>query len=55
MEIRKTDISENIKKNYNNKLCSNCNNEICKVYGGICNKYSLYSFFKGIKKVLGGK
>ncbi len=27
-------VSENIKKYYSNPMCSQCDNDICKVYGG---------------------
>ena len=32
-------VSENIKKYYSNPMCSQYNNDICKVYGGRCKKY----------------
>ena len=31
---------KNIKENYSNEICSNCDNTICKVYGGRCSKYN---------------
>lgn len=32
-------VSENIKKYYSNPMCSQCDNDICKVYGGRCKKF----------------
>ena len=32
-------VSENIKKCYSNTICIQCDNDICKVYGGRCKKY----------------
>ena len=52
MNILKTSIEENIKKNYSNKLCSSCNNRICKIYGGRCFKYNIK---EKVKNILGGK
>lgn len=36
----KIDVEKNIKENYSNEICSNCDNTICKVYGGRCGKYN---------------
>ena len=32
-------VSKNIKKYYSNPMCSQCDYDICKVYGGRCKKY----------------
>lgn len=32
-------VNENIKKYYSNTMCIQCNNDICKAYGGRCRRY----------------
>lgn len=34
------------KTGYNNSLCANCDNDVCKVYGGRCKKYRIINFFR---------
>ena len=48
MEIKKVSVKDCISKNYSESVCKNCNNNLCKVYGGRCNRYS---FFKILKKI----
>ena len=33
-----------------NKICTKCNNGICKAYGGTCKKYRIINFFKKLFK-----
>lgn len=46
ISIYKVNTNKMIRKNYSEKMCNKCNNEICKIYGGRCKKYSLKKFFK---------
>ena len=39
LKVIKYNQSENIKKYYSDPPCSDCDNDICKVYGGRCNNY----------------
>lgn len=32
-------VSENIKKYYSDLMCIQCDNDVCKIYGGRCKKY----------------
>lgn len=50
-------LVNNIKKNYSNPMCQQCDNDICKVYGGRCEKYlrkqrcnKIVKFFKRKEK-----
>ena len=33
-------------------MCRNCDNDVCKVYGGTCKKYRKKMFFEKVKKFL---
>ena len=46
ISMYKVNTQESINKNYSEKMCTNCTNEICKVYGGRCRKYNFKNFFK---------
>lgn len=49
-------VSENIKKHYSNPMCSQCDNDICKVYGGRCRKYRRKERWNSIwKKIIDKK
>lgn len=49
---------ENIKtyiKNKHKKLCINCASKwICKLYGGSCRRYGLWSFVKKVVEKISG-
>lgn len=41
-----------IHENYLKGMCATCNNDICKVYGGICKRKERKNFFDKIKNIL---
>lgn len=41
-----------IHENYLKGICGSCNNDICKIYGGICKKKERHNLFIKLKNIL---
>lgn len=35
-----------MREGYSNSLCTKCDNDVCKVYGGRCKKYRIIKFLR---------
>lgn len=48
MEVKYVNVNENIKKYYSNPMCLECEDDLCKIYGGRCKKYKRKQFIDKI-------